>query len=125
MNNATDQGLISYSESFKRQVVSELEQGKYKTPSEASRSFGIKGTRTVRNWCLKYGHKDLLAKRIRIESMKELDEKKQLRKRIKELEKGLSDMTLNYLLEKNFLELACKRLGEDVDSVKKKTACKP
>ena len=32
MNNATDQGLISYSESFKRQVVSELEQGKYKTP---------------------------------------------------------------------------------------------
>ena len=124
MNNSSHQGLLSYSEPFKKQVVSELEQGKYKTAHEASRCYGIKGTRTVRNWCLKYGHKDLLSKRIRVETMKEIDEKKQLRQRIRELEAGLSDMTLNYLLEKNFLEAACEDLGQNVAICKKKaTRC--
>jgi hypothetical protein len=56
--------------------------------------------------------------------MKEIDEKKQLRQRIRELEAGLSDMTLNYLLEKNFLEAACEDLGQNVAIFKKKaTPC--
>ena len=119
MKNQNKRGLINYS--FKRQVVLDLEQGKYSSPKEASKAYGIKGSQTVRQWCLKYGCKELLSKRIHIKTIKEIDEKKQLHQRIKELEAGLSDMTLNYLLEKNFLLEACKDMDRDVENFKKKS----
>jgi transposase-like protein len=111
-----------YSEAFKRQVVKELEQGKHVSLGAARRAYGIGGTTTVTGWVRKYGSKDLLPKRVRIETLKERDKLREARKRIRELEAAVADAHIDYCLEKGFLQVACERLGEDLDSFKKKHA---
>ena len=111
-----------YSEAFKRQVVNELEQGKHVSLWAARRAYGIGGATTVTGWVRKYGSKDLLPKRVRIETLKERDKLREARKRIRELEAAVADAHIDYCLEKGFLQVACERLGEDLDSFKKKHA---
>lgn len=111
-----------YSEAFKRQVVKELEQGKHGSLWAARRAYGIGGTTTVTGWVRKYGSKDLLPKRVRIETLKERDKLREARKRIRELEAAVADAHIDYCLEKGFLQVACERLGEDLESFKKKHA---
>ena len=77
--------LIRYSEAFKRQVVGELERGKYGTVEAVRRAYGIGGASTVSRWVRKYAREDLLPKRVRIETLKERDELKEARQRIREL----------------------------------------
>ena len=78
-----------YSEAFKRQVVEEIAQGKFASIYQAGRAHGVGGSKTVYDWVRKYGRAELLPKRIRIETMKERDELKEARKRIRELEVAL------------------------------------
>lgn len=111
-----------YSEAFKRQVVLELEEGKHVSFESARRAYGIGGKTTVRGWVCKYGRTDLLPKRVRIETLKERDELKEARKRIRELEAAVADAHMDYCLEKGYLQAACDRLGEDLESFKKKHA---
>lgn len=111
-----------YSEAFKRQVVKELEQGKHVSLWAARRAYGIGGATTVTGWVRKYGSKELLPKRVRIETLKERDKLREARKRIRELEAAVADAHIDYCLEKGFLQVACERLGEDLDSFKKKHA---
>jgi len=111
-----------YSEAFKRQVVKELEQGKHVSLWAARRAYGIGGATTVTGWVRKYGSKELLPKRMRIETLKERDKLREARKRIRELEAAVADAHIDYCLEKGFLQVACERLGEDLDSFKKKHA---
>lgn len=114
---------ICYSEAFKRQVVGELERGKHGgSPSGASRAYGINGATTVSTWVRKYGREDLLAKRVRIETMKERDELKEARKRIRELEAAVADAHIDSCLGKAYLEIACGRIGVDPEAFKKKNA---
>jgi hypothetical protein len=54
--------------------------------------------------------------------MAEQDETKALRKRVRELEKALADTHMKELLGEAYLEIACKRLGLDVEEFKKKAA---
>lgn len=112
--------VIRYSEAFKRQVVGELERGKHATMSAVGRAYGINGSETVPAWVRKYGREDLLPKRVRIETLKERDELAEARKRIRELETAVADVHIDYCLEKGFLQVACDRLGEDMESFKKK-----
>ena len=111
---------IRYSEAFKKQVVEELGQGKHLTPGAAQKAYGIKGTNTVVLWVKKYGREDLLPKMMRIDTMKERDELKEARKRIRILETAMTDAHLDFCLEKAFLKVACDRLGENPDDFKKK-----
>ena len=111
-----------YSEAFKRQVVQELEQGKHVSLWAARRAYGIGGTTTVTGWVRKYGSDDLLPKRVRIETLKERDKLSEARKRIRELEAAVADAHIDYCLEKGYLQVACERLGEDLDNFKKKHA---
>lgn len=113
---------IEYSEAFKRQVVGELERGKFGSPEAARRAYGIGGATTVTKWIRKYGHEDLLPKRVRIQSLKERDELAEARKRIRELEAAVADAHMDYSLERAFFEIACERMGEDPASFKKKNA---
>jgi len=118
-----DMGVsIRYSEAFKLQVIDELASGKFKRISEVRAAYGIKGAGTVENWLKKYGREDLRNKQIRIESMAERDEKKELKKRVKDLETALSDAHIDCSLDQAFLEIACERLGIDVNEFKKKHA---
>ncbi len=113
---------IRYSEAFKKQVVDEIACGKFPSPYKARIAYGIGGCDTVESWVKKYGREDLLPKRIRIETMKERDQLKEARKRIKELEAALADAHIDNCLEHAFLEIACERMDIDVHDFKKKNA---
>lgn len=113
---------IRYSEAFKRQVVDELGRGKHRSIEAAKRAYGIRGSVTVYKWVHKYGSEDLLPKRVRVETLKERDELKEARKRIRDLEGAVANAHMDYCLEKGYLQTACDRLGEDVDAFKKKFA---
>jgi transposase-like protein len=115
-------GHVTYSEAFKRQVVEEIERGKFKSIYEAGRAYGIKGCPTVYLWTRKYGHRDSLPKRVRIETLKERDELKEARKRIRQLEAALADAHIDYCLEESYFKIACERIGCDPLDFKKKNA---
>ncbi len=114
------QEVRRYSEAFKRQVVEELEKGKFSSAFAAQQSYGILGDRTVFRWMKKYGRDNLFPKLVRIETMKERDRKKEDRKRISNLETALSDAHIDNCLEHAFLEIACERMGISVEEFKKK-----
>lgn len=110
-----------YSESFKKQVVEEISSGKFASTNQAACSYGIPGKKTVYDWVRKYGRHDLLPRRIRIETMKERDELKESRKRIRELEAALADAHMDRCLGDAFLEIACEKLGTKPEDLKKKS----
>ncbi len=113
---------IRYSEAFKRQVVDEIARGKFTSPYKAQQAYGIRGQTTVTKWIRKYGRDDLLPKRIRVETMEEIDQLKEARRRIRELEAALADAHIDNCLEHAFLEIACERMDVDMDNFKKKNA---
>jgi len=114
------QEVRRYSEAFKRQVVEELERGRFTSAFAAQQSYGIRGDRTVSRWMKKYGRDSLLPKLVRIETMKEKDRMKEASKRIRDLETALSDSHIDNCLEHAFLEIACERIGISVEEFKKK-----
>jgi transposase-like protein len=114
--------ILHYSEAFKRQVVNELERGKFSSISAASRAYGIRGGSTISQWIRKYGREDLLPKKVKIQTLKERDELKEARKRIRELEAALADAHIDSSLGDSYLKIACERLGVDVSDFKKKNA---
>lgn len=116
---------IRYSEAFKHQLISELETGKFRGPAAAARAYGIRGAATVVRWLRKYGRPDLVPRRVTITTMAEQDEKKALKKRVRELEKALADTHMKELLGEAYLEIACQRLGLDVNEFKKKAVMMP
>jgi hypothetical protein len=63
-----------------------------------------------------------MPRRLTITTMAEQDEKQALKKRVRDLEKALADTHMKELLGGAYLELACKRLGLEVEEFKKKTA---
>jgi hypothetical protein len=52
--------------------------------------------------------------------MTERDEKKELKKRVNNLETALADAHIDCSLDRAFLEIACERLGINIDEFKKK-----
>ena len=115
-------GTVAYSDAFRRQVILEVESGKFRSIEAVRRAYGIGGAATVCKWIRKYGREELLPKRVRIETLKERDELKEAKARIRKLEKALSDAHIDYCLEKGYLHVACKRLGVDAEEFKKKNA---
>ena len=113
---------VRYSEAFKRQVVAELEEGKFSSIGEANRVYGIRGGATVLQWIRKYGSEGILPKKVKIETLKERDELKEARKRIRQLEAALADAHIDCSLGDSYLKIACERLGIDVSDFKKKNA---
>lgn len=114
--------VTRYSEAFKRQVVGEIERGKHGSIGAAQRAYGIRGSETVGGWVRKYGREELFPKRVRIEALKERDELKEARKRIRELEAAVADAHIDHCLEKAYFHVACERMGKDPEEFKKKNA---
>ena len=113
--------VMRYSEAFKLQVVRELEQGRFKTATEAGRAYGVKWPYTVASWVKQFGKNHLLGKLVRVMNADEETEVKALRKRVRELEKALADAHIDLKLEEAYVKLACKAAGvENVAEFKKK-----
>jgi transposase-like protein len=110
---------IRYSEAFKMALVRELEAGGQ--PFErVRRKYGIGGAGLLQQWARKYGRGDL-GKVIRVEKPKEVNEREQMKRRIKALETALADAHLDLVIERAYIQIACERAGiEDVGEFKKK-----
>ncbi|MDR1147479.1 MAG: transposase [Spirochaetaceae bacterium] len=111
--------VVRYSEAFKLRLVEDVANGKYPSLDEARRGNGIRGGSTLRTWIKRYGREDILPKRIKVETMNEIDELQAARGRIRELEAALADAHMDYCLESAFLEIACGQLGVSAEELKK------
>ena len=116
---------VRYSEAFKLQVLRELEEGRWEGRSAAARAYGLSGHATIAYWARQYGKEHLMGKVIRVEQARELNEARELRKRVRELEKALADAHLEHRFDEAYLKIACRAAGiEDVEGFKKKNAGK-
>ena len=114
---------VRYSEAFKLQVVSELETGKVGSQNEARERYGIGCVSTISKWIRKYGKNHLAAKVIRVETSKDRDVMKALKRRIRELEKAVVDAKVQEVLHKAYFEIVCEKYGvTDPEELKKKLA---
>ena len=109
---------IRYSEAFKMQIVRELERGSINI-DQVRRKYGIGGCYTIRRWVSKYGNGSI-GRVIRVEKPEEINEKQELKRRVRALEKALADANIDLALERAYTELACERAGVDVQEFKKK-----
>jgi len=116
---------IRYSQAFKQQVVSDLETGRFGSIQAAQRHYGIGGGSTIQRWLRRYGRNHLVPKVVRVEKPNEADEIRRLRKRNQELERALGRSHLRSELDASFLRQACKALGTDIETFKKKHDLSP
>jgi len=115
--------VIRYSESFKLQVVRDLESGRFANIGQAASHYGIRGSVTIRGWLIKFGKDRLMPRVVRVETPDEQHELKRLRQRVRQLEGLLADKELGLVISETYLELACERAGiRDVEDFKKKSA---
>jgi transposase len=113
--------IIRYSESFKLQVVREVEEGMHESCYQAAQTYGIGGGNTVQNWVCKYGMNHLLNKVVKVEKPNERNELKELKAKIRKLESALSAAHLDLIIEKEYIKMACEAAGiDDVEEFKKK-----
>ena len=112
--------VIRYSVSFKQQVVKELESGRFGTIAEAKEHYGINGSATIQGWLVRYGRNHLCPRVVRVEMPDEKDQIRQLKKQVKQLQQVLGKKEAQNALNEAFLEIACEKLGEDVEEFKKK-----
>jgi transposase-like protein len=86
-----------YSEAFKLQVLSELERGELKSHSEARVRYDIRGAGTLARWIRQYGKEELSRRVLRVETAKERDQLKEMKKRVRQLESALRMRILIYV----------------------------
>ena len=110
---------IRYSEAFKMEIVRELERDGLPF-DHVRRKYGIAGSWTVQKWVHKYGNGSR-GKVMRVEKPQEINEKEQLKRRVRVLEEALADANIDLALERQYTRLACERAGiQDVAAFKKK-----
>lgn len=88
--------------------------------SQCRLKYGVLGSCTLKDWVAKYGN-GTIGKVIRVEKPEEINEKDQLKRRVRALERALADANIELALERQFTRLACERAGiQDVGEFKKK-----
>ena len=110
--------VVRYSEAFKRTVVLELER-EGKTFDELQRKYGI-GSGSIQRWVGKYGNGSR-GKVMRVEKPEEINERKRLKQRVRQLEQALATTNIDLSLTEAYLKMACDRAWiKDVEAFKKK-----
>ena len=109
-----------YSISFQRQVVGDLESGRFDSIEAVRRHYGIGGIGTVQNWLRKYGKNHLLPKVVIVQKPNEKNQIRQMKQKRAKLEQALGQTQVENLMNAAFLKIACKELDCDVDAFKKK-----
>jgi transposase-like protein len=105
---------------FKQQVVEDLESGRFRTILEANEHYGIGGADTVRKWLGRFGRNHLIPKVVRVEKPDEVDQIRQLKKQIRQLQEALGKTQLDNVMNESFLQIACEQLGVEFEEFKKK-----
>ncbi len=113
--------VIRYSEAFKQQVISEVEGGRFGSPTEAAQAYGIAGHATVQRWLKENGKNHLLSKVVRVEKQGEPGEIRRLNERVRQLETALADAYMDGALSEAFFGILCERTMTDPEAFKKNT----
>lgn len=108
-----------YSSAFKLKVVNEIESGKLSI-RQAMEIYDIGGGSTISRWINNLGRNHLLSKIVRIEMKDEKDKVKELKERVRQLEKLLANKELDSLMNEAFLELLAEDNEVDLEEFKKK-----
>lgn len=98
--------IIRYSVSFKHQVVNEIENGA--SLGEVRRKYSIAGGATIQRWIRMFGKNQLLNKVVKVQTVDEKDQIKELQKQIKQLKEALADAHL----EKRCLEVTIQEANK-------------
>ena len=109
-----------YSEAFKRQVVGDLERGRFGSVHEAAGAYGVRRGTTVRRWVQQMGREVLLKRVIRIEAEGEPGELARLKAEARQLKEALADAVVDRSLAQSWFELLCEQQGVDPEAFKKK-----
>lgn len=112
--------MISYSKSFKIQLVREVEEGRLSSKA-VERKYDIRGHGTVMRWVRRFGS-GKYGKVIRVEKANEVNEANRLRQELRRVKEALADAHVELALEKAFLKVACEELNQPLDEFKKKQA---
>jgi|TARA_B100001964_G_C14175410_1_gene573583 transposase-like protein len=112
--------VTRYSICFKRQVIADIEGGRFESITQAQHHYGIVGNSTIKRWLQKYGKNHLMAKVIRVQKPNEKDQIRQLKQQVAELQRALGQTQVKNVLNEEFLKIACEELGCDVETIKKK-----
>jgi len=119
-----DKVIRRYSEPFKLKILDEITTGKL-NKNQLGKLYGIAPT-TINEWIRKYGRKDLMNTRIKVETKDEITRIKQLQKEIEQLKKLLLKKDLDAMVLDSYLEVAAEELGyKSVTELKKKLNIKP
>jgi hypothetical protein len=78
-------------------LTGNADQRSVQSLEEARRRNRIRGATAVNNLIKQYGREDILPKRVKVETVNEIDELKEARKRIRELE-AAQDVSAHGLL---------------------------
>ena len=112
--------IYRYSMAFKRQVVEDLENGRFETSEAARVHYGINSTATIGVWLRRFGRNHLCPKVVRVEKPNEKDEIRKLKQEIRRLRELLGEKEAQKALGDAYLEMACQELGTEVEAFKKK-----
>lgn len=118
-SNYEQRVIKKYSSAFKLKVVNEIESGKLSI-SQAMEIYDIGGCATISRWIQNLGKNHLLSKIVRIEMKDEKDKVKELKERVRQLEKLLANKELDSLMNEAFLELMAEDNEIDLEEFKKK-----
>jgi transposase len=109
-----------YSISFRRQVIADLESGRFDSIEAVRRHYGIGGRMTVQKWLRKYGKNHLLPKVVIVQKPDEKDQIRKLKQQLAEVQRALGQTQVENVMNAAFLKIACEELACDVDAFKKK-----
>jgi len=112
-----------YSEAFKRQIVSEYEEGH--SVRSLRNKYGITGRTTIPGWIKKYAHAGLRHELVVIQRADEREREKKLQKKVQELESALAKVTLENIVLETSLTEAEKLLGMAVKKNDAQPSSKP
>ena len=105
-----NESAIRYSEAFKMEIVRELERDGLPF-DHVRRKYGIAGSWTVQKWVHKYGNGSR-GKVIRVEKPEEINEKEQLKRRVRALEGALADANIDLALDAVAIRLGFWNWGQ-------------
>jgi len=114
------QTVLRYSISFRRQVIADLENGRFDSIESVRRHYGIGGRMTVQKWLRKYGKNHLLPKVVIVQKPDERDQIRQLKQQVATLQRALGQTQVENVMNAAFLKIACDELACDVEVFKKK-----
>ena len=112
--------IKQYSSCFKRQVVEDVESGRFDTIMAVQHHYGIGGMDTIQRWLRQYGKHHLTPKVVIVQKPDEKDQIRQLKRQVAELQRVLGQTQTENVLNAEFLKIACEQLGCDPEAFKKK-----